>query len=274
MAAITLPSVMTPTLLRSISKHPHLPKHTWYFIAGVALSVLNRADEIPKVLTHALDHCATPACTSGSTSASRIPPPTHEDPVRIARKMREALIKMAPIAGLPRAINALMALKAGTPAALLDLPSGDGSTSTSRSTDIYATPSSAILQRGQSFFDLVYGKVAGRVMGGMERSGTEDLGLTARLMYGYILSHTRVLSGVETSYVLIAGLIPQDVNSQLKGHLKGALNQGASVAEVRAVRDVVIRICEASGMTCWTADGSSSSPPPGGWGWRGEVANL
>lgn len=49
-------------------------------------------------------------------------------------------------------------------------------------------------------------------MGQMERSGTEDLGLVAKLMYGYVLSNTGVLSPVETSYVLIAGLIPQDVS--------------------------------------------------------------
>lgn len=30
-------------------------------------------------------------------------------------------------------------------------------------------------------------------------------------MYGYILSNTNVLSASETSFVLVAGLIPQDV---------------------------------------------------------------
>ena len=48
-------------------------------------------------------------------------------------------------------------------------------------------------------------------MGQLDRSGTEDLGMLARLMYGYVLSNTSVLSAVETSYVLLAGLIPQDV---------------------------------------------------------------
>jgi hypothetical protein len=50
-----------------------------------------------------------------------------------------------------------------------------------------------------------------RVMGQMDRSDTEDLGLTARLMYGYNLSNTHVLTAAETGFVLIAGLIPQDV---------------------------------------------------------------
>jgi hypothetical protein len=132
---------------------------------------------------------------------------------------------------------------------------------------------------------MIYGKVSKRVMGQLDRSGTEDLGLIARLIYGYIVSNTNVLTAAETSFVLIAGLIPQDVspnsklrrlfrsssckvNPQLKGHLRGALNGGATTEEVRAVRDVVIQICEASGMRKIEED------LPAGWGWREEVANL
>lgn len=180
--------------------------------------------------------------------------------------MREALVKAAAIGGLPRTINALLALKNATPAHLMDEPLGFSPTS--RPVEIYDVPASQILQRGQTFFDKVYGKVSRRVMGQMDRSGTEDLGLTARLMYGYILSNTSVLTAAETSFVLIAGLIPQDVNPQLKGHLKGAINNGATFEEVRAVRDIVIRVCEAAGMR---ALGERSLD---GWGWHGEVAKL
>lgn len=108
-----------------------------------------------------------------------------------------------------------MELKKVTPEHLLDEPHGHDNiltpSPTARHADIYHTPSFKILQRGQSFWDKIYGKISRRVMSQMDRSGTEDLGLTARLMYGYILSNTNVLSPVETSYVLIAGLIPQDV---------------------------------------------------------------
>lgn len=109
-----------------------------------------------------------------------------------------------------QAINALMALKAVTPPHLLDDPQAPSPTH--RPAEIRSTPPAEILARGQSFFDALYGKVARRVMGRMDRSGTEDLGVTARLMYGYVLSNTRVLSPAETSFVLIAGLIPQDVS--------------------------------------------------------------
>lgn len=52
-------------------------------------------------------------------------------------------------------------------------------------------------------------------MGQMERSGAPDLGLLARLTYGYVLSNTDLLTPAETSFVLIASLIPQDVSPLL-----------------------------------------------------------
>lgn len=87
-----------------------------------------------------------------------------------------------------------------------------GCSASGRTYDIHDISISVILQRGQSFFNKIYGKISRRVMGQMDKSGTEDLGLVARLTYGYVLSNTKVLSAVETSYVLIAGLIPQDVS--------------------------------------------------------------
>lgn len=108
-----------------------------------------------------------------------------------------------------KAINALFSLKSATPPLLLDEPLGYSPTA--RPSDLYDVPQPAILHRGQRFFDQVYGKVSKRVMSQMDRSGTEDLGIMARLMYGYILSNTNVLTASETSLVLVAGLIPQDV---------------------------------------------------------------
>jgi len=101
----------------------------------------------------------------------------------------------------------------------------------------------------------------------MDRSGTEDLGLLARLLYGYLLSNTAILTAGETSLVLVGGLVPQDVNPQLKGHLRGAVNNGVSVEGVRACREVVMWICEGSGMKL-LQDGEV------GLGWKEEVANI
>ena len=93
MSPISLPAIATPALLSSIRAHPQLPLQTWYFITGVTLSVLNRPDEIPKVFQYALEKGA------GRTDTK----PEHEERLEIARKMREALVKAAPIGGLPKA---------------------------------------------------------------------------------------------------------------------------------------------------------------------------
>ena len=172
-----------------------------------------------------------------------------EDALLVARKTRDALIKSIAIGGLPKvrgflfvvvgakcpcvawlarhgasqprrranassvgyqAINSLYALKRATPAALLD-----DATDPSPTLDRCRSPED-ILAGGQSLFDRVYGKVSTRVMSQMDRCGTSDLGVAARWMYGGILSGVQtkynVLSPVEISFVLMAGLIPQDVS--------------------------------------------------------------
>lgn len=89
-----LPSIVTPALLSSIRSYPHLPQHTWYFIATTTLSILNRPDEIPKIYKHAIDHGA------GAMDCK----PAHEEQLRISRRMREALVKAGAIGGMPKAI--------------------------------------------------------------------------------------------------------------------------------------------------------------------------
>jgi hypothetical protein len=65
---------------------------------------------------------------------------------------------------------------------------------------MYTTLISAIMSRGTKFLERVYGKVADKVMGQMDWSGTEDLGLLARLDYGFVLSPCGILPEKETSF--------------------------------------------------------------------------
>jgi len=51
-------------------------------------------------------------------------------------------------------------------------------------------------------------------MGGM-RNSYDDLGVVAELLYGHVLSNTEVIGKRDTSFCLIAGLIPQDVRRKL-----------------------------------------------------------
>lgn len=105
----------------------------------------------------------------------------------------------------------MYSLKEATPIDMLDEP---GSPSpTGRAGDMLEAPPSEVLQRGRVFFDEVYGKLARRIQSRLDSSGTEDLGLATRLVYGHFISNTKILSPMETSLVMIAGLIPQDVSA-------------------------------------------------------------
>ena len=202
-----LPTICTPSFLLSLRRHPHLPRHAWYLVAGVTLSGLNRPDELGRVLHHALEH--GPGRHHAGRSAPAEPPPSPAEQLRIARKLREALVRASAIQGLPKAINALLALKRDTPTHLLDPPGAESPTG--RAQELSAATPARVLERGQRFFDRTYGKVAVRVMGQMDGCGTEDLGAVARLAYGYVLSAPALLEPRECSFVLLAGLIPQDV---------------------------------------------------------------
>lgn len=89
MPPINLPAIITPALLKRIWRHPTLPKGSWYIVSSVTLSCLNRPDEIPKVLREAL----------GKDGGGGM---GHEEQLRIARRMREGLVKSSAICGLPK----------------------------------------------------------------------------------------------------------------------------------------------------------------------------
>lgn len=155
---------------------------------------------------------------------------------RIAAQIREALLKGAALGGLPRAINALSILKSATP---IDL----------RAASEPLRPQENLTHeeetaRGLEFWDVVYGKVARRIKGQMDTSYPDLLQWTLQHVYGPLLSYTGVLGASQSSLVVVACLVPQDVNPQLKGHLRGAVNNGALLDEVRGARDLAVEISQ------------------------------
>ena len=70
--------------------HPHLPEHTWYFIAATTLTILGRPDEIGLVFKHALGR-----------GFDRFPV-DHPQQILIARRLREALLKASAVGGVPK----------------------------------------------------------------------------------------------------------------------------------------------------------------------------
>ena len=62
------------------------------------------------------------------------------------------------------------------------------------------------------------------------------------LAYGFTYGGTDILSTVETSYTLVASLISMDTAQQIVWHLANARRAGATVAEIRAVREIAMEV--------------------------------
>lgn len=249
--------ILTPQRLVSISQSANL-SNSWFFIAAATLSVCNMPQEIPYLYHYALKvqaqqwpkTIATAEKTTELTSSilQNADLLKLEDPasaaveMAVTSKTREALLKSVAIGGLPKAINSLMELKSVCPERLLE-------TKQLRNT---STDSDAIeeeRQRGNNLWRKVYNKISYRVKSQMETSYPDLWFYAINHVYAPLFSFTDVLSAKETSLVVVACLIPQDVNPQLKGHLKGALNNGCSREEVAEARQLIIDLATWSGIT-------------------------
>ncbi|SGZ51606.1 CIC11C00000004906 [Sungouiella intermedia] len=208
----------------------------------------------------------------------------HACQTAVASKIREAILKAAPIAGLPKLINALTALRNVTPSSIKpllkscrpvtvypghvrssDLVHEDfAGTRFDESIPTYDTLDGPICTqsvdtkqvvenevRGLEFWNAVYGKVSTRVKSQMFNAYPDLWQYAFHNVYAPLLSYTGVLSSLETSFCVIAALIPQDVNPTLKGHLKGAINLGGTKEELDDIRLLVFDICDWSGNVQW-----------------------
>lgn len=107
MPPISLPvPLATHNLLSYFHHHPALPKHTFYFIASVAFSILNRPEEIPRVWDYALKELAIRGSAEEDYVRKELAGGCAlgdgESALTIHRKIREALLKSAAIGGLPK----------------------------------------------------------------------------------------------------------------------------------------------------------------------------
>ncbi|EGW32270.1 carboxymuconolactone decarboxylase [Spathaspora passalidarum NRRL Y-27907] len=208
----------------------------------------------------------------------------HATQDRVTCRIREVILKSVALGGLPRAINALMILKTVTPTSLKaglipernlivhpgKIPSSsivsedfDGTSFEQQSTtDTIDGPISKQsidvrqikkeLVRGSNFWNSVYtNKINTRIKQQMLTAYPDLWYFAYHHIYAPLLSYTDILSGKETSMCVVACLIPQDVNPQLKGHLKGALNNGATKQELDDVRSLTFDICDWAGGVHW-----------------------
>jgi len=265
--------VLAPARIVQLSKYPLL-KDSWYFIAAATLSVCNQPNEVSKIVHYALKEkqyelsnktCIDPVYLAEQAIKrdqlvkklnhdGEVKDPNYINPenmcslddkinleaqFQITQKTRESILKSLALGGIPKAINTMMYLKNSTPTSLQAIvPQRDFSPSQTEK----------IRDRGLKFWHQVYGKVSSRIITQMNTAYPDLWEYAKDHIYSPLLSYSDILTPRETSLVIIACLIPQDVNPQLKGHLKGALNNGASYDEIEQARSLSIEISKWCGI--------------------------
>ncbi|KAG2363182.1 hypothetical protein BDR07DRAFT_1484015 [Suillus spraguei] len=191
-------------------------------------------------------YLAAAVAFSSSNYPEALPDTSDEDRRLLVRKMREAIFKSGLLSGYPKVIHALISLCKATPEELRDTES--------LRCRMKATPLDRLGSReevaaaGQAYFDLQYGNMAGEIQP-MLRSIYPDLEqFTIALGYGYVYAFLEVISSKERSFAIISALIANDTPSQVEWQLTGAIRNGATIVEVRGVREIALRMAMKAGV--------------------------
>ncbi|KAG2065436.1 hypothetical protein BDR04DRAFT_1121849 [Suillus decipiens] len=223
--------IATPEFLNELrSLYPATAKYVdcdWFLAASIAFSSSNCPEAVPRVLRYALDDLDKLSDTS------------YEDRKLLVRKMRDGILKSGMLSGFPKAINALVSLYEATPEELRDTKPLRDSTK-SKEEDIAA---------GQAYFDLAFGDTATKIQP-ILRSIYPDLEHFAMSTgYGYVDSFMDVISIKETTFATISTMIANATYNKLEWHLTRAVHHGATIEEVRAVREIALRIAIKAGVS-------------------------
>lgn len=261
-------------LLQLYQFNPKL-KDIWYLTAAATFSVANQPQEIPKLYHYAMllsnENSYKYRVTLAYKTIELLNEPAekrmnmineiYENPTDLQRQVsarfRETLLKTGALAGLPRTINGLHTLKEFTPTSLLPKASEIDLWDAAMGKEDPCPPEKTlrkqmrtekdvneIMHRGIDQWNMIYNKVSNRVVNNLNSSYPDLWYFTLMHVYGPLFSFDSILSKQETSLVVISSLVPQDVNPQLRGHLKGALNVGCDYDTVEAVRRLSILVSQ------------------------------
>lgn len=133
-----------------------------------------------------------------------------------AARIREALLTLAPFCGFPRTLDTLAAVR---PLLGASAPPAD---------DV-----ADLAARGAAHFDIVYGRDAARVRAGLVATDAEVARWIESDAYGKVLARSAISASLRERIGVVL-LAAQGLRNQLKGHVRGALNCGATRDEVAA----------------------------------------
>ncbi|KAI8348309.1 AhpD-like protein [Blakeslea trispora] len=214
-----------PALLESLQFDTDFNHSVDYLAAAVVINSVNQ----PKDIQHVYSIISTRIAQTTNSSEQKTQLLSNA-----TLRLREAILKSFVIIGFPKAINTLQELARVTPEEVKELLPKDPIRKDSSWTDIQNER-----ERGRALFSKIYDRHTDKVIDNMH-NGYPDLAQTAlHQLYGHVLSETAILSAKETSLVLIAALMVQNVPLQLVGHVHGAIHNGATHDDIKRIQSIV-----------------------------------
>ncbi|KAJ8658102.1 hypothetical protein O0I10_006109 [Lichtheimia ornata] len=217
------------TVLESI--RAAFPPHDdlWYVLTAAAVSSLNHPEDVAHVY-----HFVEKEIDGMNVSAKE----KEEAKIKAVMRLRDGILKSYIAHGFPKTINGLKQLYNATPETIREKLPSSPIRRESTWNDIEEQR-----KRGRGLWDKIYDRHTERVANDMYKY-YPDLGQVAfHHLYGPVLSETAILSGKESSMVLVTGLKAEDLGTQLRGHAYGALHQGATKEDLARIDNLVVRLC-------------------------------
>ncbi|RKP09612.1 AhpD-like protein [Thamnocephalis sphaerospora] len=217
-------------------------------LVSAVFAAANQPQEAGRTLSHTLTLITESETGSAEASVLRV---QQQEAIQLTR---EALLKAAPLCGFPRIINAMNSCVAAVdPRLLADLPI--------RAPRAVQTVGdmTAWYERGRDFFTTVYAHHTGRVLSMLKRAYPDMAEVIIQDMYGKILSDPRFFGAMETELLAVGVLGTLEVPAQLRGHVGGARNAGATPEQIEAVQTITRRIYDRTRTAAAAAAASLSS---------------
>ncbi|OCK81383.1 hypothetical protein K432DRAFT_326441, partial [Lepidopterella palustris CBS 459.81] len=201
-----------------------LPEDAWYIIVAATLITADGGAHVADLYQFLIKEL-------GSNSSQ-------EDRRRVSRRLRAIIMKAWTLVGMPRASDALFALKK------VEAP-GDKALDWDRAE--YAANPERALKRRNEWWAKVFNEETARI----EKSYEEDKDFLAWtvdfVVYGLFLADVSVLDGVENELVTLSLVMGQGAYYTTMVHLRGTRRIGVNAADAEAIQGVIEMVAQHQG---------------------------
>ncbi|CAO3681485.1 unnamed protein product [Rhizopus stolonifer] len=216
-------------LSKALSNGKDISKDYWYLTAISAISSANHPKDVECLYNVIYEHI-NQLPDKSQTEKNQIM-------ANIVLKLREGALKSHSIIGFPKTMNILKQLADITPDCIKSL------LPTKPLRDEANWPGVLYYRSaGEGLFNQTYGPLSEKTYQVLYDSHPDLAHVALYLHYGTVYGELSIVSAKETSLILVATTMIQNVLPQLKSHKIGAIHNGATEQEVKDVESLIVEL--------------------------------